>query len=127
MQDINFRRMMQARTEHDDAARSARLDQIGAGDKPSPDTLMSIAEAELYVQSHHYEDGELIGRLKLAGLLEKSHQRLVHQGGQVVADARFDRVVMPVDPRVPVGSRGGNPATWTAQAKRQIRRDEAAG
>lgn len=115
--------ILRARAEHDALQRHEQLGRLSAAPKPGPDEVVSFEEAELLVQAHDYEDGEIIG-LKMLGGLNEGHQVLRYSGGQVVLDAHHDRIVLPRDPAVRVGvpSLG-----WTSQAGRKVRRDEVAG
>jgi hypothetical protein len=119
--DLMHARMLRARAQQAEEDRRERLNQLSAEPKPRPDTVLSIEEADLLAQAHHYAEGEVIGLKRLGGYSD-SHQVLWYVNGNVVADARFDRVLNPHDPSVPVGT----PTGWSVQAGRRIGRDEVA-
>ncbi len=113
--DFTAGAIAKARAEHDEHQRQARIQEIREQGKPAARTVMTTAEAELLVRAHDYDEGEPIGRLALVGLTSDSSQLLVHRGGQVIAEARYDRVLLPKDPRV-----GSSGTGWTAKSDRKI-------
>jgi hypothetical protein len=118
--DFTRVQMERARAAHDTAAREDELATVVASAKPSAGTVMSIDRAELLIEAHEYVEGEQIGLVPVGGYSD-AHQVLVHVGGQVVIEPRYDHVL-----KQRVGTPGSGQA-WTAQSRRQVRRDEVAG
>lgn len=122
--DYMLARMLKARAEHDEAHRQAQAARIAGQAKPSPESVISVAEAELLVQAHDYADGEVIGRVPVGAHLGDGHQRIVCRDGTAVIDPGYDHVLLPRDPTVPIGD---TQTGWTSQSGREIRRYEVAG
>jgi hypothetical protein len=107
--DFTLTAMLKAREAHDRAAHQEQLERLAAEPKPKPQTLITMAQAELLVAVHLYEDGEEIGRMPLGD----RYQVLTYSHGQVVAEAS----AVPRRRRI---SRK-TPASWSSQSERQIR------
>jgi hypothetical protein len=115
--DATTLQRLRARDAHDEQQHQARLEEIRAEDKPLCSTVMTITEARLLVQAHHYDEGEQIGVAKTGDDRGMGHQALVHENGHVVLQAGW----VPVMKGCLSKQRRNSGRAWTAQSAKNQR------
>jgi hypothetical protein len=120
--DAMTMQMLKTRADHDAQQRQEQLAEVAVQDKPAADTIMTISEAELLIQAHHYAVGEQIGLAEVGDDRGMGCRTLVHETGEVVMSAAWQPSVKGRQAKL----RPNPQKTWTAQRPRKIRGHETA-